>query len=129
MFKKYSWYNENKFVQQVKGAHIMKRWMRDMPLTMDEVRALMKKEDKQSKWVWLGVGISIVCSLIAIALWICNRRNRDMEHYFEYFDDEDFDDEDFEYDDEDLDDEDQEVEYVEIVEVDEEDDEQMELPK
>ena len=111
----------------MKGAHIMTKWMKDMPLTMDEVKMLMRKKDKQSKWIWLGVGISIVCSLIAITLWICNRRDKDMEQYFEYFDDEDFDDDDFEYDDEDLEDEDQEVEYVEIVE--DENDEQMELPK
>lgn len=110
----------------------MKRWVRDMPLTMDEVRGLMYKKDKQSKWLWIGIGISVVCSLVAIALWICNKRERDMEHYFEYFDDEDFDD-DFDYDDFD---EDYEVEHVEIIlddEADEKDDEtdedQVELPE
>ena len=108
----------------------MKRWMRDMPLTMDEVRGLMNKKDKQSKWLWIGIGVSIVCSLVAISMWICNKRERDMEDYFEYFDDEDFDD-DFDYDD-DLD-EDYEVEHVEIIVEDEEDEdeeaEQIELPK
>lgn len=113
----------------MKGAHIMKRWMKDMPLTMDEVRGLMRKKDKQSKWIWIGVGVSVVCSLIAISLWICNKRERDMEDYFEYFDDEDFDDAEFEYDEEDLDD--YEVEHVEIIteDSDEDEDEQIELPE
>ena len=100
--------------KQLKGARIMNRWMKDVPLTMDEVRGLLNnKKDKQSKWIWIGVGVSVVCSLVAISLWICNKRERDMEDYFEYFDDEDFDDADFEYD-EDLD-EDYEVEHVEII--------------
>ncbi|HHX61388.1 MAG TPA: hypothetical protein GX707_11860 [Epulopiscium sp.] len=103
----------------------MKRWMKDMPLTMDEVKGFMRKKDKQSKWIWVGVGVSVVCSLIAISLWVYNKRQRDMEDYFEYFDDEDFDDADFEYD-EDL--EDYEVEHVEVI-VPDEDDEQIELPE
>ena len=76
----------------------MRRWIKDMPLTMDEVKMLLKKKDRHSKWIWIGVGISIVCSLVAIALWVCNKREQDMEHYFEYFDDEDFDEDDYDVD-------------------------------
>ncbi len=108
---------KDKSTKKVRGADIVKRWMRDIPLTMDEVKALMNRKERQTKWIWLGVGISVVCSLIAIALWICHRRDKYMDHYFEYFDDEDFEDEDFDYD-EDSDD-DQEVEYVEIVDEEE----------
>lgn len=107
----------------MEGAHIMKRWMKDVPLTMDEIRALIKKKDKQSKWIWIGIGISIICSLIALVLWVRNRNELATEEYYEYFDDEDFDDfEDFDEEYED----DSEVEYVEITENDED---SIELPE
>lgn len=96
----------------------MKDRFRDFPLTVEEVRRLMKKEDAK-RATWIAVGVGVIAVLVGLVIWIAKRRDKDLEEHYEYFD-EDFDelDEDFEefddsiYDDETEDEE--EIEYVKI---------------
>lgn len=94
----------------------MKSRMKDFPLTVEEVRALMKKEDSK-KCAWFVMGASVIVILIALIVWVAKRREKDLEEHYEYFDD-DFDelDENFdEFDESIYDDEDEEqIEYVKI---------------
>lgn len=94
----------------------MKDRFRDFPLTVEEVRRLMKKEDAK-RATWMAVGVGVITILIALIIWVAKRREKDLEEHYEYFD-EDFDelDEDFEdFDDSIYDDEDEEeIEYVQI---------------
>lgn len=111
----------------MEGVYSMRKWMRDMPLTMDEVKALMRKKDKQSKWLWIGVAISVICSLVALVLWLRSRCDDATEHYYEYFDDEDFEDFDEDFDDDfDFDEDESDIEYVEITDTD---DKESDLPE
>ena len=96
---------------------MMKDRFRDFPLTVEEVRRLMKKEDAK-RATWLAVGVSVVAILVGLVIWIAKRREKDLEEHYEYFD------EDFEELDEDLEtfddsiydeaDEEEKVEYVQI---------------
>ncbi len=65
--------------------------MREIPMTMEEVREFMKQE-KSKTGMLLGVVIGIVLALVAIVLWVANRKSKDLEEHYEYFD-EDFEDE------------------------------------
>ncbi len=91
------------------------RW-NEFPLTVEEVRRLMKKDDHK-KYAWLAVAISVIAILVGVMIWIMKKREKDLEEHYEYFDD-DFDelDEHYdEYDDSIYDDEDEdEIEYVKI---------------
>lgn len=97
----------------------MRNRIKDFPLTVEEVRALMKKEDSK-KCVWFAMGVGVIVILIALVIWIAKKREKDLEEHYEYFDD-DFNelDENFDefdesiYDVEDDDDEEQ-IEYVKI---------------
>ena len=97
----------------------MKRAMREFPLTIDEMRALIKKEESK-KYMWLAVATTVVAALVGLIIWISKRREKDLEEHYEYFDD-DFDEldenyEDFDesiYDDEE-DEDDEQIEYVKI---------------
>lgn len=95
----------------------MKGRIKEFPLTVEEVRRLMKKEEAK-KYAWFAIGVSVVTILVALVLWIAKRRERDLEEHYEYFDD-DFDelDENFdEFDDSIYDDsdDDEQIEYVKI---------------
>lgn len=95
----------------------MKNRIKDFPLTVEEVRALMKKDDSK-KYVWFIVGASVIAVLIAVIIWVAKKREKDLEEHYEYFDD-DFDelDENFDEFDESIyddDDEDEQIEYVKI---------------
>lgn len=94
----------------------MKNRIKDFPLTVEEVRALMKREDSK-RCAWFVVGASVITILIALIIWVAKRREKDLEEHYEYFDD-DFDelDENFdEFDESIYDDEDEEqIEYVKI---------------
>ncbi len=94
----------------------MKSRMKDFPLTVEEVRALMKKDDSK-KYVWFVVGASVIAILIALIIWVAKKREKDLEEHYEYFDD-DFDelDENFDEFDESIydDEEDEQIEYVKI---------------
>lgn len=96
---------------------MMKDRLRDFPLTVEEVRRLIKKEDAK-RATWFALGVSVVAILVGLVIWIAKRREKDLEEHYEYFD-EDFDelDEDLEdFDDSIYDDADEEekVEYVQI---------------
>lgn len=94
----------------------MKNRMKDFPLTVEEVRALIKREDSK-RCVWFVIGASVIAVLIALIIWIAKKREKDLEEHYEYFDD-DFDelDDNFdEFDESIYDDEDEEqIEYVKI---------------
>lgn len=94
----------------------MKDRFRDFPLTVEEVRRMMKKEDAK-RATWIAVGITVVTILVGLIIWIAKKREKDLKEHYEYFD-EDFDelDEDFDQFDESIyDDEDEEqIEYVKI---------------
>ena len=100
----------------IKGVEKMKDRFRDFPLTVEEVRKLMKKEEAK-RATWFAIGVGIITILVALIIWVAKRREKDLEEHYEYFDD-DFDelDEDFDDFDESIyDDEDEEkVEYVQI---------------
>lgn len=94
----------------------MKSRMKDFTLTVEEVRALMRKEESK-RCAWFVIGTSVIAILIALIVWVAKKREKDLEEHYEYFDD-DFDalDENFDeldesiYDDED----DEQIEYVKI---------------
>ncbi|MBP3886663.1 MAG: hypothetical protein J6F30_03255 [Cellulosilyticum sp.] len=94
----------------------MKDRFRDFPLTVEEVRKMMKREDAK-RATWFAVGVGVITILVALVIWVAKRREKDLEEHYEYFD-EDFDelDEDFDDFDESIyDDEDEEkIEYVQI---------------
>ena len=93
----------------------MREKFRDLPLTVEEVRSIMKKEDAK-RATWVAVGIGVIAILVGIIIWVAKRREKDLEEHYEYFDD-DFDelDDDFEEFDESIyDDGEDKVEYVKI---------------
>lgn len=94
----------------------MRDRFRDFPLTVEELRCMMKKEEaKKAKWIAIGVGV--VAALIGLVIWIVKKREKDLDDECEYIDD-DFDelDDDYEEFDESIydDDTDEQVEYVKI---------------
>lgn len=95
----------------------MKERFRDFPLTVEEVRRIMKKEESK-RATWFAIGVSVVLVLVGLVIWITKKREKDLEEHYEYFDD-DFDElgDDFdEFDDSIYDDseDDEQVEYVKI---------------
>lgn len=97
----------------------MKERFRDFPLTVEDVKRIMKKEEAK-RATWFAIGISVVLILAGLVIWIAKRREKDLEEHYEYFDD-DFDelDDDYEEFDESIyddtsDDEEDQVEYVKI---------------
>ena len=91
---------------------------KEFPLTIEEVRAMIKKEDHK-KCTGIAIAIGVIAVLVAVVLWVAKKREKDLEEHYEYFDD-DFEDLDENYDefdesiyDEESDDED-EIEYVKI---------------
>ena len=104
----------------------MRRSFRDLPVTIDDVKDLMKKEEaKRCSIIIAAVGI--VAILVGLVIWIGKKRENDLEEHYEYFDD-DFDelDDNFNgFDDSIYDDEEDEeqIEYVKIKDfINEEDD-------
>ena len=96
----------------------MRRTMRDFPITMEEVRDLMKKE--QAKRCGLIVAaVGVVAILVGMIIWIGKKREKDLEEHYEYFDD-DFDEIDEDYDSfddsiyEDEEEDEEQSEYVKI---------------
>lgn len=92
--------------------------MREIPVTLEEVRDMMKKEQaKRCSLIVAAVGV--VAILVGLIVWISKKREKDLEEHYEYFDD-DFDalDEDFEGFDESIyeddDEEEEQIEYVKI---------------
>ena len=90
------------------------RW-KEFPLTVEEVRELMRKDDHK-KGTWIAIAIGVVAILVAVVIWIAKKREKDLEEHYEYFDD-DFDelDENYEEFDESIyEDDDDNIEYVKI---------------
>ncbi len=103
------------FYTERKGAETMKTRWKEFPLTVEEVRELMRKDDRK-KGAWIAVAIGVVAVLVAIVIWIAKKREKDLEEHYEYFDD-DFDelDENYEEFDESIyEDDDDDIEYVKI---------------
>lgn len=103
------------FYTERKGAETMKTRWKEFPLTVEEVRELMRKDDRK-KGTWIAVAIGVVAVLVAIVIWIAKKREKDLEEHYEYFDD-DFDelDENYEEFDESIyEDDDDDIEYVKI---------------
>ena len=94
----------------------MRDRFRDFPLTIEEVRCMMKKEEaKKAKWI--AIGVSAIAALIGLIIWIAKKREKDLDDECEYIDDdfEELDDEFEDFDESIYDDEDEEqVEYVKI---------------
>lgn len=79
-----------------------------------------KKTQKSNKGLWIGIGIAVVAALVGLILWIKSKNDEDIEEYYEYFDDELEDElEDDLYGEDDLDD----VEYFQIKNFDEDEEE------
>lgn len=102
--------------------------MRDFPVTMDEVKALMKKEENK-RYSLIIAAVGVIALLVGLILWIAKKREKDLEEHYEYFDD-DFDELDENYEDfdesiyDDDDDSEEQIEYVKIKDfINEEDDE------
>ena len=94
--------------------------LKEMPLTMEEVREFMRQE-KAKRGMLFGVVVGVVLALVAVVLWVAHRKSKDLEEHYEYFDDDfedEFDDEDFENLDEDIyGDEDASQEGIEYVKI------------
>ena len=94
----------------------MRERFRDLPITVEEVRRIMKKEEAK-RATWVAVGVTVIAVLVGVVIWVAKRREKDLEEHYEYFD-EDFDelDEDLDqFDDSIYDDADEEeIEYVKI---------------
>ncbi len=93
----------------------MQTRLKEFPLTIQEVRNLMKKEDSK-KALWITLAVSVILVLVGVVIWLAKKSCKDIEEHYEYFDD-DYDEAE-DYDDyDDFDDaiyEDEEVEYVKI---------------
>lgn len=98
----------------------MKARIKDFPLTIDEVRALIK-EEQSKKGIWIGVGVGVLVVLIGVIIWIAaiTQKDKDLEEHYEYFDG-GFDNADEDYDSfdesiyDDLEEDEDAVEYVKI---------------
>lgn len=95
------------------------RW-KEFPLTVEEVRELMRrddhKKDDHKKGTWIAVAVGVVAILVGVVIWIAKKREKDLEEHYEYFDD-DFDELDENYDEFDesiYEDDDDDIEYVKI---------------
>jgi len=93
----------------------MKTRMKEFPLTFEEVKELMKK-DNSKKAIWITLAVSVILILVAVVIWLAKKSCKDIEEHYEYFDDDYEEADDFdEYEgfDEDIY-EDEDVEYVKI---------------
>lgn len=86
-----------------KGVFLM-RWLKDfgtdMPITVDDIRRMIKKQQhKSNKWVWVTVIIAVMTAVAGMIWWISYRDEKMTEEYYEYFDDEEDWEDDDEYDD------------------------------
>ncbi len=93
----------------------MQTRIKEFPLTLEEVRDLMKKESSK-KAVWITIAVSVILILVGVIIWLAKKSCKDIEEHYEYFDDDYDEAEDYdEYDgfDDDIYD-DEEVEYVKI---------------
>lgn len=92
----------------------MKARIKDFPLTVEEIRQLMKREESK-KWTYVAVGVGVITALIALIVWVAKRREKDFEEHYEYFED-DFEDldEDFDEFDESIYDDEEKIEYVKL---------------
>ncbi len=96
----------------------MRERFRDFPLTIEEVKCMMKEEEaKKAKWAIIGV--SVIAALIGLIVWLAKKREKDLDDEYEYIDDdfEELDDELEDFDEsiyEDGEDDDKQVEYVKI---------------
>ena len=59
------------------------------------------RQEKAKKGMLFGIVIGVVLALVAVVLWVANRKSRDLEEHYEYFD-EDLEDEVFDNFDEDI---------------------------
>ena len=90
----------------------MRTTIKDFPLTIQEVKDLMKQE-KSKKCMWIVVAISVISILVAVIIWVANKKDKDLEEHYEYFDDE-YDDEYEDFDENIYEDDKDEIEYVKI---------------
>lgn len=93
----------------------MKTRIKEFPLTLEEVKDLMKKENSK-KIIWISLAIGVIIGLVGVIIWLAKKSCKDIEEHYEYFDDEYDESEDYdEYDDFDEEIyEDDDVEYVKI---------------
>lgn len=96
----------------------MRSAWREIPLTVDEVKELIKKDKHKSNTGVILAVVGVVAALVGIVIWIAKKREKDLEEHYEFFD-EDFDDLDENYDEFDEtiyddDDENEESHYVQI---------------
>lgn len=93
----------------------MKTRIKEFPLTLEEVKNLMKKENSK-KVIWISLAIGVIIALVGVIIWLAKKSCKDIEEHYEYFDDEYDESEEYdEYDDFDEEIyEDDDVEYVKI---------------
>lgn len=103
-----------------KGAEAMRDKNKEFPLTIEDVRELMKrkKQKDQSKGIGIGIAVGVLAVLVAVIIWVAKRNCKDINEHYEYFDDEE-DVEEFDslddtmYDDEE---DNEQIEYVNLKE-------------
>ena len=93
----------------------MKTRIKEFPLTLEEVRDLLKKENSK-KFIWITLAVSVILVLAGVVIWLAKKNCKDIEEHYEYFDDDTDETDDYDeyedFDEEIYDDED--VEYVKI---------------
>ena len=50
----------------------MQTRFKEFPLTLEEVRDWMRKEDSK-KAVWITIGVSVILVLVAVIIWLAKR--------------------------------------------------------
>lgn len=90
----------------------MQMRMKEFPLSIEELRSLMKKEDSK-KAVWISISVSVILVLVGVIIWLAKKSCKDIEEHYEYFEDDCDETPDYEKFDDSIY-EDDEVEYVKI---------------
>lgn len=100
-----------------------KRALKEVKRSMSCNKCGRSNKHKSNKGLWIGLAIGVVTALVGLVLWLRSKNDEDIEEYYEYFDDEVEDEleEDLYGDEED------DVEYLEIKNFSEEEDEDTDV--
>lgn len=108
-----NWYNKR--IQKEGSTQRSDKMIQNyLEKALEEVKSGMGfnqiKKQKSNKGLWIGLAIGVLATLVGLVLWLRSKNNEDIEEYYEYFDDEIEDalEEDL------YGEEDEDVEYVQI---------------